>query len=166
MINAIIYTSNSGYTKKYADILSKKLSLPCYELREAEKSVAEGEHIIYLGWVMANHITGLDKAFKKYVPCCVCAVGLSEPSEKNLTSLSNLNKTGTAPLFYLQGGFDMKKQKGIKKFIMKMISSSLSKKADKTNSEKAMLKAISDGANFISEKNLEEVIKFAQNSNI
>ena len=45
----IVYTSNTGYTKKYAVLLGKKLRLPVYDLAEAKTKLAEGSPIIYLG---------------------------------------------------------------------------------------------------------------------
>lgn len=152
MINSVIYTSNSGFTQKYAELIAKELSIPCYNLKEAESGVPEGEHIIYLGWVKANRIVGLDKAFKKYVPCCVCGVGLNEFSEKTVKNLTTINKTGTAPLFYLQGGFNMNKQKGLNKILMKLIAYSLSQKADKTENDKNMLMAINGAQTTLKRK--------------
>ena len=39
MIKAIVYKSNSGFTKEYALMLSKKLTLPVYDIKEANKSL-------------------------------------------------------------------------------------------------------------------------------
>ena len=35
MIKAIVYKSNTGHTEQYAHLLSGKLNIPCYSLREA-----------------------------------------------------------------------------------------------------------------------------------
>lgn len=37
MINAIVYTSNTGYTAQYARLLGEKTGMPVYSLDEAEK---------------------------------------------------------------------------------------------------------------------------------
>ena len=39
MINAIVYTSNTGYTAQYARLLDEKTGMPVYSLDEAEKSL-------------------------------------------------------------------------------------------------------------------------------
>ncbi len=39
-MNAIVFTSNTGHTAKYAKILGEKTGLPVYSLKEAQKSLA------------------------------------------------------------------------------------------------------------------------------
>ena len=36
---AIVYTSNTGFTKEYARILAEKTTLPLYNLESAQKSL-------------------------------------------------------------------------------------------------------------------------------
>lgn len=48
-MEAIIYTSNTGSTARYAKMLSQELHLPVYSLEEAKKKVPAGAEIIYLG---------------------------------------------------------------------------------------------------------------------
>lgn len=52
-MEAIIYTSNSGSTAKYAEMLSHELHLPTYNLKGAKQKVPAGAEVIYLGWIMA-----------------------------------------------------------------------------------------------------------------
>ena len=54
--NAIVYTSNTGYTEQYAMLLGKATGLPVYALAEAEAKLAPGNHILYLGWLMAGKV--------------------------------------------------------------------------------------------------------------
>lgn len=62
-MKAIIYTSNTGFTRKYAQMLSEKLSLPAYNagLGEDKKSLSKSDDVIYMGWISANKIEGLKK---------------------------------------------------------------------------------------------------------
>ena len=53
---AIVYTSNTGYTARYAAILSEKLGLPAHTLAEAKKTLTAGTPIIYMGWLMAGSV--------------------------------------------------------------------------------------------------------------
>ena len=75
-MKAIVYTSNTGHTAKYAKMLGEKTSLPVYALGEAKKQLSSGTEIIYLGWLFANGIKGYKKAAKKYKISAICAVGL------------------------------------------------------------------------------------------
>ena len=52
MINAIVYTSNAGHTKRYAELLAAKTGLPAYELKAAEAKLNKGAQIVYLGWLI------------------------------------------------------------------------------------------------------------------
>ena len=53
-MNAIIYTTNTGSTERYARLLAKETGLPAYSLAEAKKRVFAGAEVIYLGWIMAG----------------------------------------------------------------------------------------------------------------
>ena len=57
-MDAIVYTSNTGFTEKYAKLLGGKLFLPVYSLEEAKGKLAAGAEIIYLGWLMAGTVKG------------------------------------------------------------------------------------------------------------
>ena len=52
--NAIVYTSNTGYTAEYAYLLGGKTGLPVYALAEAAGQLSEGSSVLYLGWLMAG----------------------------------------------------------------------------------------------------------------
>lgn len=59
-MDAIIYTTNTGSTERYAKLLSHETGLPAYSLTEAKKKVLAGAEIIYLGWMMAGSVKGYD----------------------------------------------------------------------------------------------------------
>ncbi len=48
-MKAVIYTSNTGFTRKYAQLLSEQLHIPAYNagLGEKKKSLSKGDEIIY-----------------------------------------------------------------------------------------------------------------------
>ena len=48
-MDAIVYTSNTGFTEKYAKLLGGKLFLPVYSLEEAKGKLAAGAEIIWAG---------------------------------------------------------------------------------------------------------------------
>ena len=76
MIQAIVYTSNTGSTEQYARLLGQETGLPACSLAEARKTVNDGAQIIYLGWVMAGAIQGYADAARCYRIPMVCAVGM------------------------------------------------------------------------------------------
>ena len=58
---AIIYTSNTGHTWKYALLLGERTGLPIYSLDEANAQLPGGSPVIYLGWIHASHAKGCRK---------------------------------------------------------------------------------------------------------
>ena len=77
MIQAIVYTSNTGYTAEYARMLGEKTGLPVLTLNEAKKSLPVRAPILYLGWLMAGSIKGCGAAIRRFSPRAVCGVGLT-----------------------------------------------------------------------------------------
>lgn len=47
MIKAIVYHTNTGHTYTYAQILSKKLNIPFYSLKEAKEKLKKEDPIIF-----------------------------------------------------------------------------------------------------------------------
>ena len=117
-MNAIVYTSNTGFTAQYAGLLGEKLNLPAYSLDTAKRELAAGAEIIYLGWLMDGQVKGYKQAAKLYKIAAVCGVGMGAGSSQ----IKEVRKGNTipknVPLFTLQGGFELNKLHGIYKFMM------------------------------------------------
>lgn len=156
-MKAIIYETNSGSTRKYAQILADKLGVKAYSLKEAQKAVPRGEECAFLGWVFANKIQGLPKASKLWKLDCVAAVGMNAQGEKYTQILTEANKP-EVPLFYLRGGLDFSKLKWLQRKLLQAIRSDLEKQ-NKPGTEE-MIRILRDGCDFVSEDNLTELLAF------
>ena len=77
-MKAIIYTSNTGSTAEYAQLLGKELNLPVHSLQQAKNKVPAGSEIIYLGWIMAGGIKGYNEAAKLYKVRAICGIGMGQ----------------------------------------------------------------------------------------
>ena len=75
---AIVYTSNTGHTRKYALLLGEQIGLPLFSLDEAKSQLSGGSPVIYLGWLHASHVKGYAKAARRFDLRAVCAVGLCD----------------------------------------------------------------------------------------
>lgn len=158
---AIVYTSNTGYTAQYAKLLGEKTGMPVYSLEEAE---ANNIPVIYLGWLMAGRVQGYKQAAKRFHICAVCGVGMGATGSQ-IQDLKKVNSLpDTLPVFTLQGGFDMTKLKGIYKFMMSIMAKtagkSLAGKKDRTADEDAMLDMLTNGGNKVSADNLKAVLEW------
>ena len=159
MIKAIVYTSETGHTQRYAQMLGKDTWLPVYSLEEASSALALGEEIFYLGWVMTGKVTGLAKAAKRYQVRGAAACGAYAPSAA-LTAQLRANSGLNIPFFYLQGGVDYEKLRGLKlrmmRFMAKMTADQ-SKDKKLSAEEEEILRTLRQGGDFVMAKNLEEI---------
>ena len=164
MVKAIVYTSNTGNTERYAEMLGYEVGLPVFSLSEAKDAVEKGTEIIYVGWVMANGIRKHKIVGKLWDIRMVCAVGMGETGSNVKEIREKNNIPVSVELFTLQGGFCVEKLHGVHKLLMRMMVSTagkaLAEKADRTKAEDDMLDLMTNGGSRVSLKNLEEPIKW------
>lgn len=156
-MTAIVYTSNSGSTERYAKMLAEKTGFPCAELSKADFS-ADSE-IVYLGWVMAGDIQGLAEARKRFGSLkAVVAVGMM-PSEKSKAEAKEKNSV-TEPFYYLPGEFNLKKLKGMYKMMMGMMLRMMKGKAkeSKDPDEQKAVELFEKGFDGVKEENLDPLV--------
>ena len=95
-MKAIIYTSNTGSTAEYAQLLGKELNLPVHSLQKAKNKVPAGSEIIYLGWIMAGGIKGYNEAAKLYKVRAICGIGMGKKDKLSDKSKSVASKVVNA----------------------------------------------------------------------
>lgn len=161
---AIVYTSNTGYTARYAEMLADKTGLNAFPIADAAKNLAKGTTVIYLGWLMAGTVKDYKKASKRYKIAAVCGVGLSDTgSQINEVRTANKLPDGI-PLFTIQGGMDRSRLRGINKFMINFLVKMLKEKKDRSGDESAMLALIEKGGSYVREKNLAAVLDWWDNN--
>lgn len=167
-MEAIIYTSNTGTTKEYAEMLGKETEASVYTVHEAKYKVQKGADIIYLGWLVASKVKGYSKIKNKYNVLAVCGVGMGRTGSQ-LAEVKKANRIDNSKLFVLQGGFDINKLHGIYGFMMKgmskMVSKMLTKKENKTAEEIDTLDLMKNGGSRVSPENLKGVIEWINDNN-
>lgn len=163
-MKAIVYTTNTGNTERYAKMLGHQISLPVYALEDAKKSLQKGTEIIYLGWIMASGIKGYKDAEKHFCIRMVCAVGMGATGTQ-ISEVRNKNQIPpSTEVFTLQGGFDMEKLRGVNKLMMSMMvktaGKALAEKTDRTPEEDDMLDLMMHGGSRVSMENLSEPVRW------
>ena len=162
MIDAIVYTSNTGSAAQYAKLLSGKTGLPVYALKDASKVLPQGSEIIYIGWIAASAIKGYAKAAKRYHIRAVCAVGMGQTGTQTDSVRKKSAVPVSIPLFTLQGNFNVKKLHGIYRPMMeimvKTVGKSLAAKKDRTPEEDDMLDMMLHGGERVKSENLSAVL--------
>ena len=161
-MNAIIYTTNTGSTELYAELLAQKTGLPVYSLAEAKKRVFAGAEVIYLGWIMAGSVKGYAEAAKRYQVCAVCGVGMGQAGTQADSVRKKSSVPADIPLFTLQGNFDVKKLHGVYRLMMEIMvktaGKGLAEKKDRTPEEDDMLDMMLHGGERVNAENLSAVL--------
>ena len=152
----IVYQSNTGFTKQYAEMLARAEKLKLYALDEAE--LPHDAEVFYMGPLMAGRITGIDKALKQFSVVGACGVGMSPPGRDILNTLSKANSVPNAPIFYLQGGWAPKQVGWVKRQAVNMVTRSfrqaLEAKSNRTALEQANLDMLRKGGSMVAYENL------------
>lgn len=162
MIDAIVYTSNTGSAEQYAKLLSGKTGLPVYTLKDASRVLPQGSEIIYIGWIAASAVKGYAKAAKRYRIRAVCTVGMGQTGTQTEIVRKKAVIPSNIPLFTLQGNFNVKKLHGIYRPMMeimvKTVGKSLAAKKDRTPEEDDMLDMMLHGGERVKSENLSAVL--------
>lgn len=157
---AIVYTSNTGHTRKYALLLGEQIGLPVYSLDEANAQLSGGSPVIYLGWLHASHVKGYSKAASRFDLCAVCAVGLCDTG----TLTSEVRKATSIPegipLFTLQGGIDRSRLKGMDKLMISMLTKELASQKHRSAQDERMLELLSRDESYVSPENLAGLLQW------
>ena len=149
----IVYESKTGFTKKYAEMLSAKTGLKVFSTRELAK-VNSNDEIIYLGWMKVGKIQGLNKA-RKYNIIAVCGSGTARKAEPDAETIIARNKIENKPFFYLRGGCSPLNQlKGFDKIMLSMFVKMLKNRNDKDGETIESISVIENGFDGVDEKNL------------
>ena len=119
-MKAIVYNSNTGFTKCYAEMLSQATGLKAYALKDAYRALPKDTHIIYLSWIMGNTLPQIGKVSSTFYLGAIGAVGLN-PSE-----LPN-----AFPMFLLPGGLKLEKLNLFHRVMLKMVEKQTARKVRK-----------------------------------
>ena len=169
-IEAIVYTSNTGNTGQYAQMLAARTGLPVYSAKDAETALSQGASVIYMGWIRASVIVGYREAAARYAIVCVLAVGMGETGGQ-LAELRRKNGLAESlPLFTMQGGLFPSKLRGMNAFMINFSRRKAIKvlKAERkrTEAQNAMLIMLSKGASFVQEKHLQKPLFWLQSQGV
>ena len=169
MKTIVIYHSQTGFTKRYAEWIAEAAGADCLELSAAKKKdLSPYEAIIFGSWACAGSISkigwfkgNIDRwADKKLIAFCVGASPIDNPEiETALTRIFDESEQKRVNIFYCPGGFNYEKMSAPSKLMMKMFIKSLKAKKDKTEEELAMIKMISSSYDISDKKYTEPILQ-------
>ncbi len=169
MKTVVIYNSQTGFTKRYAEWIAEEAGADCFNLSEAKgKNMDEYEAIVFGGWAIAGGISKL-KWFKaniskwngkKLIAFCVGGSPIENPEiEGALKNNFSEDEWQRVNVFYCPGGFNYEKMSGTSKLMMKMFIKALKAKKDKTEEEELMIKMISSSYDISDKKYIEPILE-------
>ena len=102
MIDAIVYSSLSGSCEEYAHRMSAALHVPFFT--EQSHICPIGRKVVYIGWLLAGKVVGLNKAKERYNVVGVVSVGMGAPAANAEEVCRKKNGLGAdIAVFPLQG---------------------------------------------------------------
>lgn len=162
---AVVYTSNTGTTKEYAEMIGAKYNLPVYDMDDALRNLEKDDEIIYLGWILSGDIQGFPRADSWFKVNAVCAVGVGATGTQ-VGQLMGKNEM-EQKLFTLQGGLYLDRLKGMNKIMMKVFSKSVLRgykgMKDIPEDEASTLDLFKNGGSKVSEDNLKAFYTWYEN---
>ena len=155
----IVYESKTGFTKRYAEMLSTKSKLNVVAVKDISK-INQDEEIVFLGWMKVGRIQGLNKT-RKYNVIALCGSGTGRAAEPDTETVIEKNKIEGIPFFYLRGGcFPLKELKGMDKIMLSMFVKMLKKRKGKDEKQEEAISIIENGYDGVKEENLEPVLEW------
>lgn len=169
MKTIVIYNSQTGFTKRYAEWIAEAVKADCLELSVAKKKdLIAYEAIIFGSWACAGSISKISWfkdnvskwADKKLIIFCVGGSPIDNPEIEQFfenffkeTEFKNVN------VFYCPGGFNYEKMSVSSRLMMKMFVKALKAKKGKTEAEKEMIKIISSSYDISDKKYIEPILE-------
>lgn len=169
MKTIVIYNSQTGFTKRYAQWIAEATDADCLELSAAKnKSLTAYEAIIFGGWACAGNISkiswfkrNIDKwTNKKLITFCVGGSPIDNPEiEPTLKRNFNESELKKVNIFYCPDGFNYEKMSNPSKLMMKIFVKMLKTQKDKTEAKQEMIKMISTSYDISDKKYIEPILQ-------
>lgn len=169
MKTVVIYNSQTGFTRRYAQWIAEAAGAECVELEGAKKrSFDDYDAIVFGGWACAGGISKLkwfkshmdDWADKKLIVYCVGGSPADSPDiPRALRSNFSDAQWEKVKVFYLPGGFNYERMSPMSKMMMKVFLRTLKAKKDKTEEEKGMVEMISRSYDISDRRYIEPIVE-------
>lgn len=169
MKTIVIYHSQTGFTKRYAEWVAEAAGADCLALSAAKKKdFTPYEAIIFGSWARAGGISKISWfknnmnqwADKKLIVFCVGGSPIDNPGiETALKQNFNESERKKIETFYCPGGFNYEKMSALSRFMMKMFVKTLKAKKDKTEEEQIMIKMISSSYDISDKKYIKPILQ-------
>lgn len=173
MKTLVVYTSQTGFTRKYAQWIAERTGADLFHVKDVQKkdnSFFGGyEAIVFAGWLMAEKESKvnwfLDRVSgwkdKRLAVVAVGASPIGNPQvEKALNAMLNDEQKAYIETFYCQGGLNYEKMNVAARLMMKAFANSL--KNSKNEESRKMGEIFGQSCDFSDQKYIEPVLAYLQ----
>ena len=172
MDSIIIYGSQYGTTKMYAEELSKRTNVKALSFEKID-DLNKYNKIIYLGGLYAGGVLGMSKTFKKLNDMTnrriiLVTVGLADPKNtENINNIRNAIKRQLSKnilekikIFHLRGGIDYSKLNFVHKTLMNLLYKKAKNLPEekKTVEDKAIIETYGKKVSFMDFSDLDGIV--------
>ncbi len=171
MKNIVLYKSKYGTTFKYASWIAEELGWEIRDFSDFKKEeIKHYQNIIFGSAVYMGKLNKSKKVLKwfKDKPIIIFAVAGNHnvPEEIDVIKKKNFTDEELAyhKFFYLPGGVDFSKVKGVFKHMLKVFKKVMEMKKHKTEDEKAILEGFYHPTNFVDKKHIDGIVSYAKES--
>ena len=150
MKTLVLFTSQTGFTKRYAEWIADRMRADIFDLKDVQKNddgfFAQYGSIVYAGWVMAGKVAKanwfLDRSRnwtdKQLVLVAVGGGTIDAPeTDAAMKALLTEEQSSYIKTFYCQGGFNYEMMNVPSKLAMKAFVGALKKSRDARSRELA-----------------------------
>ena len=170
MKSIVIYNSQTGFTKKYAEWISEATGCESVEFKKASKmNLFEYDALVFGSWCKAGHIQNV-KWFKNIMPelaeagkkLFVYFVGASPAESPEVPVTKDINFTKAqqeiVKLFYCPGGINYDNMGFGSKLAMKLLIKGMKAKKNPTENDLRIINTLSQNYDITDKKYVEEII--------
>lgn len=168
----VVYKSKTGYVKRYAEWISEALGCEVLENKRLKAADLQKYDMIILGGgLYAGSINGFDFLKRNFdslkeKQIILWTTGLNPGREEDMAPIWMRTLTedqrAKCKTFYLRGGIDFNKLRGMDKWMMKIFCAMLRKKKNPTEEDIGMLSVCERPQNFMERKNITPLIDYAK----
>lgn len=164
----ILYCSNTGDTKKYAEDIASQVSADIFPLKKFKwKKIDDYDIVLFAGWVMGGEIKGLndflshwdDDLKSKDVIVIGNGMGMATPETRKRLIDQNLLDMYHIRFYQFQGSFDMDRLNLTYKLLMKASIKRLEADPNATAAEKSITTIIDNPISYYDHAKVERVVE-------
>lgn len=168
----VLYSSWTGFTQRYAQLIGKELDCPVHLLKDAPADLSQYDTVVFGSRLHAGSFDGWKKARKLLTrrgakQLVLFATGaMPNEAQAQIQKVWDQNLTPeeqkTIPHFYLQAGLCYEKMGGADRTMMKFAAWAMSRKKAKTEEDKAFQSAISSSYDISDPKYIQPIVSLLQ----